>query len=40
MSVATNLSSINVLDLKGQPVRLGTLWHGRTTVLVFIRHYG
>ncbi len=40
MSVATALSNIEVLDLSGAPVRLGTVWQDQTTVLVFIRHYG
>lgn len=40
MSVAKNLSRVEVLDLDGQPLRLGTVWQDQTTVLVFIRHYG
>lgn len=40
MSVAANLSNIQVLDLEGQPVRIGALWQDQTTILVFIRHYG
>ncbi|MFH2005339.1 MAG: hypothetical protein ABI333_02015 [bacterium] len=40
MSIAEKLSDIEVLDLEGKPIKLGTVWQGRTTVLVFIRHYG
>jgi hypothetical protein len=40
MSVANDLSNVEVLDLDAQPVRLGSVWRDKTTVLVFIRHYG
>ncbi len=40
MSVVQELSTIEVLDLDGSPVRLGSVWQDQTVVLVFIRHYG
>ena len=40
MNVAQRLSDIDVLDLQGQPVRMGSLWADRPVVLVFIRHFG
>jgi len=40
MSVVRKLSDIEVLDLEGTPVKLGTVWQKQTVVLVFIRHYG
>jgi len=40
MSLVNDLSDVEVLDLDGQPVRLGTQWKSQNTVLVFIRHYG
>jgi len=40
MTLANDLSDVEVLDLDGEPVRLGSVWQEQTTVLVFIRHYG
>ena len=40
MSVVQKLSGVEVLDLEGLPVRLGSVWQDQTVVLVFIRHYG
>ncbi len=40
MSLTNALSTVEVLDLDGQPLRLGTVWKDQTAVLVFIRHYG
>ena len=40
MRNADALSSVEVLDLDGQPVKLGTLWRERPVVLTFIRHFG
>jgi hypothetical protein len=34
------LAPCTVLDLVGNPVRLGDVWHDGPTVLVFIRHFG
>ena len=35
-----SLNDISVLDDKGKPVALNTLWQDQTTVLVFVRHFG
>lgn len=40
MNVVEELREVNVLDLEGRKVRLGSLWEERPVVLVFIRHYG
>jgi hypothetical protein len=40
MSVATKLEPLEVLDVDGNPQRLGDLWSGRRLVLVFVRHFG
>lgn len=40
MDNVTELAAIDVRDLDDQPVRLGDRLDGRTTVLVFIRHFG
>jgi hypothetical protein len=40
MSVAGKLRNIEVLDLAGEPVKLGEAWKERTAVLAFIRHFG
>lgn len=40
MRVATKLSLIELPDHSGTPIRLGTLWHKRPVVLLFIRHFG
>ena len=40
MSVAENLKDIEVLDLTGNPVRLGLLWVDHSVVLAFVRHFG
>jgi peroxiredoxin len=40
VTVADALSNVEVLDLAGQPVRLGALWRDRTALLVFARHFG
>jgi hypothetical protein len=29
-----------VLDVKGQPVELSSLWRGGPTLLTFLRHFG
>jgi len=34
------LADITVLDTEGRPYRLGDAWRDKTTVLVFIRHFG
>ena len=36
----SQLESATVLDLQGEPQRLGDLWRDRPVVLVFLRHYG
>lgn len=40
MRVTTRLSPIELEDIDGERIRLGTLWQDRTVVLVFIRHFG
>ena len=40
MTIAEQLSPIQVLDLSGAPYRLGEAWSERTAVLLFIRHFG
>jgi len=37
---ADDLATMSVLDENGNPVVLGTLWHDKTAVLVFTRHFG
>jgi hypothetical protein len=34
------LADLTVLDLRGAPVRLGSTWAERPTVLAWIRHFG
>ena len=34
------LAGITLPDSEGHEVRLGDLWQDRTTVLVWLRHYG
>lgn len=38
--LAATLAPVQVLDLDGRPVTLGTLWAERPVVLVFLRHFG
>lgn len=40
MSLASSLAPLTVLDLAGSPVSFPAVWAGRTTILVFIRHFG
>ncbi len=40
MNVTEALATTEVLDLDGNPVKLGTLWADGTAVLVWLRHYG
>jgi len=37
---AIALENVEVFDLSGSRVRLGSLWSDRTAVLVFLRHFG
>jgi hypothetical protein len=39
-SRADDLAKLTVLDEQSKRVELGSLWRERTTVLVFIRHFG
>jgi hypothetical protein len=34
------LAALTVSDLKGQPVRVGSLWAERPVVLAWVRHFG
>ncbi len=40
MNVAAALAPLEVLDLEGAPLRLGSLWEEGPAVIVFLRHYG
>ncbi len=40
MYAAAALAPLEVLDLEGAPVRLGSLWEEGPAVIVFLRHYG
>jgi len=37
---ADDLAAMTVLDERGEPVVLATLWAERPAVLVFLRHFG
>jgi hypothetical protein len=37
---AASLADIELLDVEGSPVRLGSVWEEGPAVLVFLRHYG
>jgi len=39
-SQTDDLAKLTVLDDDGKSIELGTLWHDRTAVLVFVRHFG
>ena len=39
-SLSGRLAEIVLPDADGKEIRLGSLWAGRPTVLVFLRHYG
>jgi hypothetical protein len=34
------IADIELLDVKSEPVRLGSLWEDGPAVLVWLRHYG
>ena len=38
--VVNHVAEIEVLDVNGQPQRLGALWAERPVVLALIRHFG
>lgn len=37
---ADELADLELLDLEGEPVRLGDLWRDGPVALVWLRHYG
>jgi hypothetical protein len=37
---ASAVADIELLDVQGEPVRLGSLWEDGPAVLVWLRHYG
>ena len=37
---ASALAQLPVLDARGEPTRLGTVWAERPVVLALIRHFG
>jgi hypothetical protein len=40
VGVAKRLASLELLDWRGEPARLGDTWRERPVVLVFLRHFG
>jgi len=40
MPIDPALAAVEVKDVDGRPVRLGTLWSDRPAVLVWVRHFG
>jgi len=40
MKIDQAFADVQVQDVEGQPVRLGSLWEKRPAVLVFVRHFG
>jgi hypothetical protein len=40
MNIAQEIADIVVQDPDGKDVRLGSMWDGRSVVLVFVRHFG
>ena len=38
--IITALGEIELPDLEGRQVRVGTLWEERPAALIFLRHYG
>jgi len=34
------IENMELLDVNGEPVRLGSLWEDGPVVLVWLRHYG
>jgi hypothetical protein len=40
VSRVDDLAKMTVLDERGTPVELATLWRDRTVVLAFLRHFG
>ena len=34
------IENVELLDVNGEPVRLGSLWEDGRAVLVWLRHYG
>jgi len=40
MMKTTRLAGLELMDERGQPVRLGQLWADQSVVLVFVRHFG
>ena len=38
--LARRLASIEVLDDRGTPVKIGSAWAEQPALLVFIRHFG
>lgn len=40
MERADALATLRVLDERGEPVELGTLWQDRTAILLLTRHFG
>ena len=37
---ADDLAKLKILDANDRAIELGSLWHDRTAVLVFLRHFG
>ncbi len=39
-TLSAALAKVTLPDTEGQQVELGSLWHEKPTILVFLRHYG
>ena len=40
MKVDPALADVEVKDIDGNPVRLGSLWADRPAVVIWVRHFG
>ena len=40
MKVDEGLADVEVKDVDGNPVRLGSLWTDRPAVVIWVRHFG
>lgn len=40
MEIPAGLAEVEVVDVGGRALRLGSLWKERPAALVFVRHFG
>ncbi|HYV65981.1 MAG TPA: hypothetical protein VE964_07040 [Myxococcales bacterium] len=40
MNVEPALADVEVKDVQGNPVRVGSLWADRPAVVIWVRHFG